>query len=358
MRAAFTFPFLLCFTLLTAQPKMTLWRVQNDHNLNNQSAISHEAEEYACGAYYFFVSDGVAESTWSIKNEGTSNLELRLPLGFDPNSATSMEINLQPSKAILAPGEETHFKIQYDFYGVHGDFFLDIESNDPVNGSCGLLVGGNVLACTCYCVPQSVVELDLTSSDVSGVQQNRGICSKTIGAAAGIPLSDMPCDPVVTAVNTTGIGPAAAVGDACNPITIADPCSCDNTITVGGQLLYRDTLTVTTTPGSTLTLSDNDLGFLDNTGSPIMAGTTLGVGDATGVVAFVFYRNPGEGLNIRVNGLPFITANICPDANLCDTMVADPIPTMGQWTLVCLALFILIFSVVAIRIKNKEIVSS
>ena len=235
MRLFICIGFLLASIVVSAQPQLTLWRVQDGHNQTDSHDDGHEAEFYDCGSYYFFVSDGVATSTWSIKNEGSSDLILQLPLGFDPTSATSMEISQQPDKAVLAPGEETIFEIKYDFYGVHGDFFLDINSNDPDHANCGLLVGGNVLDCTCYCTP-------------SGIASSLGFCSKAIGAAAGIPLFNTPCDPPSGAFRQQG--------GNCQPISIADPCSCDNTITTsGGLLLFRDTLSVSTTGGTELFLS-------------------------------------------------------------------------------------------------------
>ncbi|MEL6124087.1 MAG: hypothetical protein AAFR14_10225, partial [Bacteroidota bacterium] len=141
----------LAITVTQAQPDLTLWRVFEEAHDHDSDAGHHTPPElYERGAYYFFVSDDKAESLWSIKNEGDQNLTIDLPLVFDPSPATSMRISGQPDKAILAPGEETIFKIEYDFYSVHGDVYLDIQSDDP-DGDYGLLVGGNFATCTCIC---------------------------------------------------------------------------------------------------------------------------------------------------------------------------------------------------------------
>lgn len=344
MRLFFSIALLISFTLVSAQPELTLWRVQDGHNQSDNHNDGHEAELYECGSYYFFVSDGVETSSWSIKNEGASDLVLQLPLGFDPTSATSMEISQQPDKAVLAPGEETIFKIKYDFYGIHGDVFLDINSNDPDHANCGLLVGGNVLACTCYCTP-------------SGIAESLGFCTKVssateVGAAAGIPLFDQPCDPPSV--------DRREEGGSCQPISIADPCSCDNTITTpGGMLLFRDTLSVSTTGGTELFLTANTLGFLDANGVPVSTGTSLGTADnTTNILTYVFYRVSGEGVDIRVSGVPFMSTLGCPDASTCAPDPVEIVPTMGEWTLIMLGLIMLIFSVLGVKVTTKATLKS
>ena len=314
----------LAFSLsLFAQPQLTLWRVVSaDHNDNSNT---HASELYECGSYYFFVSDGKKESTWSIKNEGNAALELNLPLTFDPSAATSMTISQQPDRASIAPGEEALFKIDYDFYGIHGDVFLDIVSNDPTHAECGLLVGGNVLSCTCYCTPSGT--------------QSLGVCSKSdltsaVGAIAGIPISENPC---------------SAENVSCTPISILDPCNCNNAITTpGGQFLYRDTLSIQSTPFASMSLSANISGFKDVNGTDIAPGTNIGFGDAvTGIVKYVFYRPENEGVNIRVNGIAFLSSP-CPSASLCAP--ATTVPTMGQWGLISLFLLLMILSVVGLNV--------
>jgi len=327
MKAVSTCFFLLVFMISEAQPDLTLWRVFENHDHTSGDNHQQEPELYECGSYYFFVSDGVEESIWSIKNEGSSNLEIQLPLRFDPNAATSMEISQQPDKSVLAPGEETLFKIKYDFYGVHGDFFLDIESNDVANSTCGLLVGGNVLDCTCYCV--------------EGMTESIGICDKgDFGTTGGIPLMATPC---------------SSVGESCQPISISDPCSCDNTITSGGgQLLYRDTLSIMTIANTVLMLTENRGGFLDMNGTLVADGTPLTQANADGIVKHIFYRLPSEGVDITVNGVVFNSSSVCPDAAACNPDSAS-IPTMGEWGLISLALMFLILSIVGIKVQHRKI---
>ena len=173
--------------------------------------------------------------------------------------------------------------------------------------------------------------------------------TREVGTAAGIPLFDSPCD--LPTQETERV-----LGEACQPISIADPCSCDNTITTaGGQLLYRDTLSVMTLPNIVLVLTANNGGYLDSNGTEVASGTPLSQSDASGLLTEVFYRLPGEGIDISINGVAFVNTTTCPEASTCNPVAADPIPTMGEWGMISLGLLFLIFSIVAIRVGHREL---
>ncbi len=267
----------------------------------------------------FFLSDNVIESTWSLKNEGDENLIIQLPLTFRESPSTSITISKQPEKSILKPGEETHFRVQYDFNAIHGDKFLEIECNDPNYKNCGILMGGNITSCMCICNSNNLT------------QSTGGGCGNLVGTSIGIVLNNAMCP---------------GEGVACNPISISDPCDCANSIITSGVFLFRDTLKVNTIPGAAMTVTANNGGFMDNTNTLITG--PIGNADGSGLFTYVFYRPPSTVADIIINGTPFVSPAACPAESTCTAAV----PTLSQWSLIILFLIMLVVGIVTIQSKS------
>lgn len=300
---------------------MTIWHITSLDNLTGD----HSAELYDCGSYYFFLSNTTAESTWSIKNEGNEPLLLDLPLVFNDPDFQRIQIIQQPAESTLLPGEETLFKIKYENSGPHGDVFLKFLSNDPEASGCGMLIGGNATTEMCVCR--------------DGQAQTLGDCISSCppGFASGILLN---------------YGICAEEGVSCAPLEIMDPCNCENLVNIGnGQYLFRDKLSIKAAPDKTYFLTENTSGFRRMDGMPVMlpmGPIGLFTTDQNGEASIMFYRLPGEAVDIRIDGERFQSA-ACPSMDAC----LKPIPSMSEWSLIILALLLIITSVTFI-IQAKE----
>ena len=121
-------------------PVITLWKVDKAHMENHDHGESYYL---ACGAESYIRYQGAGTSEESIiviKNEGTRNLRLKLPLAFEDEKRTSYTITHQPEKSELAPNEETHFVVTYtapDEY-INEQAAVRIQSNDPATNTCML----------------------------------------------------------------------------------------------------------------------------------------------------------------------------------------------------------------------------
>lgn len=310
-----------------AQPNLTIWRMFSD----GHDAHTTAPDFYSCGSAYYFVAekDGdVLSSTWSIKNEGTSQLTIELPLTFKTDYPQNFKITLQPDKSSLAPGEETHFEIEFTESATHGKSFLTVNSNDPSKNSCGLLIdGGTATNCICVCNAAGLIE---------------ELCPTAPGNRASfIPVFDGQC-------SSGGL----VEGDPCQAISISDPCNCDNLVTISGVQYYRDTLTImsTSTPNHFITAlqsmsADTSFHFINGTAVtaadlPLDLGASIG-----GITKYPFLRLPETGVSIMIDGVPFRSA-ACPSISTCH---AAPIPTLSQWSIMILSLLLMLFSIVTVR---------
>ena len=129
-----------CFVLLNicqAQPKLTLWydaaaKYQAGHHQHKTS------KEIPCDWIYYRFYDGESDTLYyGIKNEGDAPLTLNLPLVFDANLYPNFSILEQPDKAVLQPGEDTHFKVAYRA----SKRYRSVRANLPINSNvtdCGI----------------------------------------------------------------------------------------------------------------------------------------------------------------------------------------------------------------------------
>lgn len=138
-----------CYTnnSLWAQPEMTLWYVPNaKHDMGHQHGAGAEAM-IPCGWNYYHSYDGKSRIIeYGIKNEGNQPLILDLPLAFDADEALEYSIMEQPSKTVLQPNDDIHFKVKYTPLGAYrpAKAVLNIPSSDPHSSNCSLnfRVGG------------------------------------------------------------------------------------------------------------------------------------------------------------------------------------------------------------------------
>ena len=139
--------------------------------------------------------------------------------------------------------------------------------------------------------------------------------------------------------------------DQMDVISITDPCNCDNPDNItfaDGTILFIDTLKVTSAVAP-VTLSMTDDNLLDQAGNPIPVNTPFVFNALTNMYKLIIYTEQSIPSNIEVsNGVSTIPYSVAP----CSRCV--PIPTMGQWGLICLSLLLMIVGLVAI--KEKELV--
>ncbi len=333
---------------LFAQPSATLWRIiGEDHE-------SNPPEFYECGEFYYFVgSEETVQTHWSIRNDGDETLVLALPLTLTAESSDHFSIIGQPTTASLAPSEEAHFSLQYARSEVDGQAYLTIDSNDPNHSECGLLLdGGDVSIC--------FLDVPLAKNDIAKDLQEEYCPEECIqcicrqGKLEEICLNFWQANGIRASGIIQNFGPCP-IGDIemgmdfdCEAIKISDPCLCENLITnAAGTQIFRDTLKVTGAPGINLILSMNTSSFLDINENPIMAGMFLGVIPPNGIFQYVFYRQPGDVVNISVNGESFVSET-CLEVIDCAI-----IPTMPQWALIVFSLILLSLGVVRIYHVRK-----
>jgi hypothetical protein len=310
--------------IVFGQPQMTIWKLDSQHHNHDHEDPIDPPELYTCGSYYFFYSADPITSDWSIKNEGDEDLILELPLTLSIPDQYRISITQQPSTNVVPPGQEVFFQLQYENLEGHRNVFLPFRSNDVDNNGCGILVGGNASSpCQCQCNGmnmQESINCELTCTD--GTIQ--------------LIISDGPC-PVEEGV--------------CNPISISDPCGCDNTIMVQNQLLFRDTLVVEALAGIPVNIIQNNMGgMVDVNNMPLMNGLYIGLVPVSGVLKYVFYRRPGTSVDIFVNGTPFMSEAPCPSQESC----LASIPTLSEWGMFILGLMVAIMGLLVLRMVSNK----
>ena len=138
-----------CLVLLNighAQAEMSLWYIPDIPFSQSGQEHHPNSVEIPCDWNYYHRSDGKDKIIeYGIKNEGDAPLTLTLPLAFEHN-AINFQIVEQPSKTMLAPGEDIHFKIRYIDTEKSGSLTaeLPILSNDSNRSICTIRfrVGG------------------------------------------------------------------------------------------------------------------------------------------------------------------------------------------------------------------------
>lgn len=313
------FQILIIASIGYGQPQMTIWKLDSDHHDHGHEDPVDPPTLYTCGSYYFFYSSEIITSDWSIKNEGDEDLVIELPLKLSIPDQYRIQITEQPASGLLPPGQEVFFQLQYENIGEHRNIFLPFYSNDTDADGCGILIGGNATQpCQCMC-------------DGMNMQQSNN------------------CDLICTDATIQLIinnGPCSEEGGECNPISISDPCGCDNTIMVGDQLLFRDTLVVNALEGQPVNITQNNMdGMVDETNTPLVNGTFIGIIPVSGILKYVFYRRPGTSVNILVNGTPFMSEAPCPSQEACSAAI----PTLSEWGQYILFLLISIIGLILLR---------
>lgn len=332
--------FILYGALGFSQPHIALWLDQGDGDI----------QFYNCGSYFAsivpFVGDGAelsSETTWIIRNLGQDDLIITNPISFAEGAPSSFEITKLPDN-VVPPNGETTFKLKYTVPDITSlaveNAFLEIFTNDPTRESCGLLLGGSMgINSLCYCFCNEDQELErICPAEVNGFK-------------AGILVDIEFCE--------------SANGSTCTSMALGDPCACKNLNTSGPRPLFEDTLTVTAGAHVEFTLTENvtsDIySFLDANGDPIRKGTVLGFTDGQGLLHYPFYREAVTAVKIRVNGVEFISAELCPEAVACEPSLLqpppEPVPTLSEWALYILSLLLLIAGVTVARKESIKALS-
>ncbi len=137
-----------------------------------------------------------------------------------------------------------------------------------------------------------------------------------------------------------------------------DPCECGregNIVAADGTIEYWiDTLTIVGTAGAPLTLNNlSPNGFLETPGTAYTALPAIG-GDGTVKVPFYVEAGATSGVPTSITynyamsmGMPVAFMNTCPLANTA--CIADPIPTLGEWSIMILAISLMIIGVIYYR---------
>lgn len=178
------------------------------------------------------------------------------------------------------------------------------------------------------------------------------------------------------AIDFAKMGTPDLIIPPCSGALISDPCTCDSPYNEVLEIFTDNLVIGALPPGETVIIEDGSLdqtGFRDcATGEPISGQIVLTDDDMDGIIEYEFCRRTGEVANIitiiedavllpdPVNAgqiimqdltIPFVSPEACPVFEDCDQEVR-PIPTMGEWGLLCLGFLMMIFGIVAIREKN------
>ena len=308
---------------------------------SNRSAIT-----IPCGGYYtsllshvdFNNGISVKEDTWTITNNGNEALTLQLPLTFSANSSPNLMITSQP-QAILSAGESTTFTTSYAYsFGSNDLGYIAINTAGGTDNDCGFLLRGmieTVSLCQCYCTDNNELA---------------EICTFELdGFLAGISIDEGICESDPTDVS-------------CGSIQLVTSCDCSNTMTTDNLDLYADTMKIIGLPGTDILVSDNidsdEFSFLNVNGAPVRRGTKLGQINSRGYVDIPIFRRPETSINIKLNGVGFISDAACPLIEDClspggDAVIPEAnmqtIPTLSEWSIFLLGLILMIISIVALR---------
>lgn len=323
---------------LYGQAKLAIYRVYTDPD-DNSKEIS---EPYSCGSHFTQVVLPVNQNStthWILKNEGNAPLILNESMTISGKDASSFELINSPSLNIQ-PGELAVFSIKYTY----SDFmkksaFLSIKSNDPEVSNCGILIQGvvgNPSICYCFC------------NEDQELGEN---CPWEItGFKSGLSVSEVGC--------------ALQDDQICkNNLKLTSICSCDRLVSATNRAaLYTDTLTITAGANArqylTFNQNDDSSSFLDENGKSIGIGTYLGLTNSQGILIVPFYRSASTQVNIKVNGISLISADLCPSLADCTEPAPAPnnnpttmesIPTLSEWGILLLTLALLVTSLVTLK---------
>lgn len=130
-----------------AQSEMSLWYIPTNKHTNTPHHHGGNEVLIPCDWDYYHRYNGEQHIIeYGIRNEGNTPLTLNLPLTFESSSSVEFSIMEQPSKAILQPGDDIHFKVQYQPFSIYRPAVATLNiPSDAVNAAnCGLQfrVGG------------------------------------------------------------------------------------------------------------------------------------------------------------------------------------------------------------------------
>ena len=155
-------------------------------------------------------------------------------------------------------------------------------------------------------------------------------------------------------------------GSPCTSITLLGDCSCLDYLSIDSMDLFIDTLSVFGLEGTEIVLTENinddQYSFQNSNGQPIKEGTHLGKMPASGQLLYTIYRRPNTAINIKLNGVTYISPTLCPTLLSCaeeEEIVApdpdpDPIPTLSEWSIILLSLWITIVGLIGIKAELEE----
>ncbi len=138
-----------------------------------------------------------------------------------------------------------------------------------------------------------------------------------------------------------------------------DPCSCrDENITDPDNIVlyWYDELTFTGTPNSLISVQSNNIpeGFLDNLQSPYAG--PIGTTDAMGLLNVPFFRTPGFDTDVVLVDPNNMTATLNSSCGLPANICARIVPTLGEWSIIVLALILMILGVTSFHAIQKRAV--
>lgn len=130
-------------------------------------------------------------------------------------------------------------------------------------------------------------------------------------------------------------------------ITLDDPCNCADRLNYefNGTTYFHDVLVIETLPGTSVTFSNVNNWYDDENNPGVLVGGPMGViTDANGIAMVDFWHPEGVAMTVDVTAVGVTESFISSVCAAC-----APIPTLGQWGLICLALMIIIFGALGIR---------
>ena len=148
-----------------------------------------------------------------------------------------------------------------------------------------------------------------------------------------------------------------AIFTSTNLIQFDDPCNCNNYVRVNNTFLFGDTLRATYDPGATITfVAAGSSDFYDENGLPIADGTPF-TEVSSGIYELPFFKRDGVQpvVFVSINGEEIVQVDpsvleVC-NLSSCPTLI----PTLGQWSLVCIMLLSLIFGILVLEHRKSNI---
>ena len=300
-----------------AQPKLSLWKVDEAHLENHHEGTSYYVE---CGgeSYLRYQGAGTSENIiMVILNEGNAPLRLKLPLTLEAYDNNSYEIVQQPGKKVLAPNEEAHFIVKYSAPDSYQDdkAKVYISSNDSDHQMCELNLDVGISGPDFSKVftpdeigPGSVSSLTFT------IVNNTGFAVTDLAFTDALPLAMTIADPAVA--STTCLDGMVSAPDGGGTISLS-----------GGKVGIGETCTVT------VDVTSSTLGVHTNTSGSLTS--SAGTGDTASDDLTVSTSLPGFSKSFAPasvplggrSGLTFTVNNSANPSGILNLDFTDVMPT-------------------------------